>query len=232
MAPKQAYLDGLLDDSSLPTVLCLHGSGTNSSIFNLQSVRIQRALKDTFHFIFLDGPIVTGPGPDVLPIFEGCEPFLRWTGPDIGPIPDETIRIIKNAIKERQKKAPVVAVMGFSQGARLAAGLLFEQQLREREGGEGLGAEFKFGVFCNGTSPPLTDKISEPKELISVPSVHVVGLTDPWRKSSEDLYENYFDKKTATKVELDVGHRFPMLPEQNEKIVSEIRRLYKETVDS
>lgn len=207
----------------------LHGGGTNSDIFNIQSIRIQRALRDTFHFIFPDGPVKALAGPDVLPVFEGCEPFLRWVDKDVGPIPDETIEVIKRAIRERSKIADVVGVMGFSQGAKTAAGLLYEQQLRDKEGeGEGLGADFKFGVFCMGTSPPLTDKLST-HEKIAVPSVHVVGMTDQFRESSRELYEEWFDKKTAKKIELDVGHRLPSLQEDTDKIVKEVRRLYQET---
>ncbi|TVY86966.1 Esterase, partial [Lachnellula willkommii] len=149
MAPKPAYLDGLSeDDADLPTILCLHGGGTNSTIFNVQSIRIQRALRGSFHFIFLDGPFPYPPGPDVLPFFEGCEPFLGWTNrADAGPMQDESLQIIKKAIAERQKISEIVGIMGFSQGARTAAGLLLEQQLRKKGGeGEGLGVDFKFGV--------------------------------------------------------------------------------------
>ena len=231
MAPKPAYRDGLnVDNSDLPTIICLHGGGTNSDIFNIQSIRIQRALRDTFHFIFPDGPGPHGPGPDVLPVFEGCEPFLGWAnGGDAGPIPDETIQIIKKAIKERQRISDIVGVMGFSQGARTAAGLLYEQQLRDKGGeGEGLGVDFKFGVLCMGTSPPLTDKLSE-NELIAIPSIHVVGTSDPWAYSTRELYEGFFDKKTSKKIELDVGHRLPSVQEDTDKIVNEMRRLYRET---
>jgi predicted esterase len=233
MAPKSAYTDGFHGpNSTLPTILCLHGGGTNAAIFNVQSIRIQRALADTFHFIFLEGPVIALPGPGVLPVFDGCEPFLRWATPEAGPIPKETVEIIRAAIKERQKKAEVVGVMGFSQGAKLAAGLLMEQQLREKgREGEGLGAEFKFGVLFNSTTPPYANELLE-NELIAVPSLHVVGKTDPWRKSSVGLYEEYFDKMTGKKIELDVGHRLPNLPDDTDKIVAEIRRLHQETMGS
>jgi len=233
MAPKPAYHDGFHGPSStLPTILCLHGGGTNAAIFNIQSIRIQRALADTFHFIFLEGPIIALPGPGVLPVFDGCEPFLRWATAEAGPAPKETIEIIKTAIKERQKKAGVVGVMGFSQGAKLAAGLLMEQQLREKRGeGEGLGAEFKFGVFFNSTSPPYAKELPE-NELITVPSVHVVGTSDPWRKSSTELYEVYFDKQAGKKFELDINHRLPSSQDDTDMIVAEIRRMHQETLGS
>lgn len=122
--------------------------------------------------------------------------------------------------------------MGFSQGAKLAAGLLMEQQLRAKGAeGEGLGAEFKFGLLFNSTSPPYANELPE-NELIAVPSIHVVGSSDPWRKSSTGLYEEYFDKKTANKIELDVDHRLPNLPEDTDKVVAGIRRLHQETLGS
>ncbi|TVY48931.1 Esterase [Lachnellula occidentalis] len=214
MAPKPAYKDGLsVDNADLPTIICLHGAGTNAAIFNIQSIRIQRALRDSFHFIFLQGPF----------------PYERARTGDAGPMPDESLQVIKKAIAERQRISDVVGIMGFSQGARTAAGLLYEQQLRDKGGeGEGLGVDFKFGVLCMGTSPPLTDKLLQ-NELITVPSIHVVGTSDPWAFSSRELYEGFFDKKTSKKIELDLGHRLPVVEEDTYKIVHAIQRLFRET---
>jgi len=210
----------------LPAILCLHGGGTNHQIFNIQAIRLQRLLSSSFDFFFLDGPFQSPPGPGVLPVFEGCGPFLRWIkiiGED--GIPDETRKVVDEALKERD----FVGVMGFSQGAKLASGLLFEQQLAKKKS-PGIGG-FKFGVLLCGTSPPLTSALAveEKTEIISIPAVHVVGLQDPWRDSSREMFEKYFDKESSKKLEFDIGHHLPSAENETAKIADEILRLYKET---
>lgn len=50
-----------------PAILCLHGGGTNVTIFKVQTIRIQRALSSHFEFVFLDAPFEAEPGPGVHP---------------------------------------------------------------------------------------------------------------------------------------------------------------------
>jgi predicted esterase len=207
---------------TLPSILCLHGGGTNATIFNIQAIRLQRALSSTFNFVFLDAPFPGPPGPGVLPIFEGCGPFLRWTkSPADNNLPDETRALITNACKE----TAFVGVLGFSQGAKLAAGLLLEQHVKKEKG-------FSFGVLLMGTSPPLVGGLSEEERgtKIGVPSVVVVGKEDPWREEGRSLFWEFCDREKATLVELDVGHRLPTLEAETQIIVDEILKLYRETV--
>jgi len=214
-----------------PAILCLHGSGTNSTIFNVQSIRIQRALASYFSFVFIDGPFETVPGPGVLPFFEGCGPFFRWIS-TTGQIemPRETKEVILK-IEEQQKQKDgrgFVGVMGFSQGGRAAAGLLLEQQLkygtREKDG-------LRFGVFLNSTSPPMAYGITEKDlvEQIKLPSLHVVGTEDPWADSGRRLELEHFNQEQSVMLEFNVGHRLPMLEEDTMKIVKEILRMHQES---
>jgi predicted esterase len=213
--------------NSKPCILCLHGGGTNARIFNIQTIRIQRALSSTFEFIFIDAPFESPPGPGVLPFFEGCGPFYRWIAPGEDTLPDATRRLIDETARLRGGQKRVVGVLGFSQGARLAAGLLLELQLGGKEG-----EDFKFGVFLMGTAPPLTSNSlgdEEKKVLITTPSVHVVGVYDPYVNESEMLFNEHFDGRTARKLEFQVGHRLPTIEADTKMIVDEILRLYRET---
>jgi len=201
-----------------------------NGIFNIQTIRIQRALSSTFEFIFIDAPFESPPGPGVLPVFEGCGPFYRWTkslwtklGED--GMPDATRKLIDETVRLRGGYGRVVGILGFSQGAKLAAGLLLEQQLRGKEG-------FKFGVCLMGVTPPLTSnslKAEDKKVLITVPSVHVVGLDDPWLSEGRKLYDEHFDWRTARKMEFQVEHRLPIVEAETQMIADEILRLYRET---
>ncbi|KAK3292395.1 uncharacterized protein B0H64DRAFT_376936 [Chaetomium fimeti] len=65
-------------EPQLPTILCIHGHGTNVAILRLQASRIVHALSDKFRFVFVDAPFTSLPGPGVVPVFSDFKPFLRW----------------------------------------------------------------------------------------------------------------------------------------------------------
>ncbi|PMD35297.1 hypothetical protein L207DRAFT_516244 [Hyaloscypha variabilis F] len=221
MTQQVGYGSTANNPTSLPSILCLHGGGTNSMIFNIQTIRLQRALSSKFNFVFLDGPFPGPPGPGVLPVFESCGPFLRWTrSPSDATLSEETRTLITNACE----KTEFVGVMGFSQGAKLAAGLLLEQQVKGRKG-------FKFGVLLMGVSPPMVSGLSEEEKAtrINVPSVVVLGKEDPWREEGRRLYDEFWEEGKASLLELGIGHRLPTLDFENSMIVDEILRLYSET---
>jgi len=120
--------------------------------------------------------------------------------------------------------------LGFSQGGRLAAGLLVEQERRE-ELGVDEGDGFKFGVFLNTPSPPMSELVYEEGgvEKLRVPSVNVVGKQDKWFESSKKMHAEYFEEETAKLVEFDIGHRLPSERADIMAVAMEILRLYMET---
>lgn len=117
MATQNGAVNGSSPLPNLPTILCLHGGGTSSTIFNIQTIRLQRALSSNFSFIFLDAPFESPAGPGVLPVFEGCGPFYRWLS--LGGEGLQTTRdLIKHTLLEPDKegkKRNAVGVLGFSQ---------------------------------------------------------------------------------------------------------------------
>ncbi|CZT04210.1 uncharacterized protein RCO7_10825 [Rhynchosporium graminicola] len=217
--------------SSKPALLCLHGGGTNTTIFNIQTIRLQRALSASFDFVFIDAPFEAPPGPGVMPVFEGCGPFYRWTELGSQDMPEATHKKIADVLSSRDKN--IVGIIGFSQGAKLGAGICLEQQIRaSRTVDVKQGGLVKFAVFLNSTSPPLTSSTLTAEEvsvLIRIPSLHVVGLQDPWRGDSEKLYGDSFDKGHSKKIEFDLGHRLPSSDQDTALIAMEIMRMYRET---
>lgn len=228
--------------SPLPVIICLHGGGTNSTIFNVQTIRLQRALTSYFDLVFLDAPFASPAGPGVLPFFEGCGPFYRWGNHGSPDLSDETRRKIRDRIEEVEKgkgdfekkgKREVVGVLGFSQGGRCAAGLVLEQQLGVESPLNSFKG-FKFGVFLNSTSPPLvsaslTDE--ERKEKVRLRGVHIIGSEDPWRDEGFKLWKEHFEEESSVLEELECGHRLPVKEEDTQKIVKEIVRAWKEVRD-
>ena len=78
------------------------------------------------------------------------------------------------------KNPEIAGIIGYSEGASLAATYLLEEQRRQRE--EGRPRRLKCGIFITGwpaMTPDkgfiLADEDDEEVELIDVPTLHVVG---------------------------------------------------------
>jgi hypothetical protein len=127
-----------------PRILCLHGGGTNARIFRAQCRTLSRALEPHFRLAYAEAPYPSTAGPDVLSVYASEGPFKRWLPwlkehvQNQVAVDDATaVRDIDAAIKRAMDDddatgadGPWVAIIGFSQGAKLAASLLFRQQQR------------------------------------------------------------------------------------------------------
>ena len=209
-----------------PAILCLHGGGTNSDIFEFQTAKLRRMLASRYQFIFADGPVRSRPGPGVLPFFQGCGPFRRWVRDRFKGTEDEKARALEEdegaaeralaeALDGRSQK--IVGVMGFSVGGGMAAALLERGQRMlagHRETGQAAKAweDLEFGIFLMGT-PPSWGAVSRrgeemEREMVRLPTVHVHGLRDPWLEQSRVLFRHCVGEETgsAELLEFDVGH--------------------------
>ena len=211
--------------ANLPRILCLHGGGTSALIFQIQLRRLVYALREQFSFVFVTAPIESAPGPDVLPVFADLGPFYRWGALDSQG--EESVQLqVRELLKDAIEKdgGDFVGVLGFSQGARMAAGLLSDQERGENEGMP----NWKFGVLLCGSHPPYSLRasraslngskdevkidesgvISEPtvEEMIRVPSVHMRGLRDVHMEKGRRLAKFFSDK---IEFEFDQGHHLP-----------------------
>ncbi|KAL2050614.1 hypothetical protein ABVK25_009122 [Lepraria finkii] len=213
-------------NSHLPRLLCLHGGGTSAMIFKIQTRRLQWSLRQHFRFVFVDAPFESAAGPGVLPVFENCGPYHRWfiLGSSTPERDQQRVRqVLRKAIADDPGDGEFVGVMGFSQGGRMAAGLLADQ-----EEGEATGLPYwQFAVLLCASYPPLSmsnerarkepkgvvdehGEISEPeeREIISIPSVHVRGTLDPHREKGRRLAK-YFNRETSVSMEFVMGHHLP-----------------------
>ena len=221
---------------SLPCLLCIHGGGTSASIFKIQTTRLQRALSGHFRFVFVDGPFECEAGPGVLPFFDGMGPYRRWINEE-GFDEDKVRPLLRKRMAE--DGGQFVGVLGFSQGARLALGLLHEKQEMEPEAFY----ELRFGVFICGTYPPLGLSSSlfevapiaqfeshswdeKHENILSIPSIHVIGDNDPYRHKSR-LLAQCSEPSSASIMRFRMGHHLPVLPADTQRLADGILNLYR-----
>ncbi|KAL8943626.1 MAG: hypothetical protein Q9211_000916 [Gyalolechia sp. 1 TL-2023] len=228
-------IQSIVPKSDLPCLLCLHGGGTSAHIFSIQTRRLQRALANHFRFVFVDGPFECPAGPGVLPFFEGMGPYRRWIDAD-GDDRGKVRPLLRKTMAE--DGGNFVGVLGFSQGARLALGLLHEKQEKHPEAFE----EFGFGVFVCGTYPPLglsstlfpvtptalfESQHWEAKHgrILTVPSIHVMGDKDPFLWKSR-LLAQCSEPSSATVMEFSTGHQLPVRAADTQRLADRIIRLH------
>ncbi|KAF9760637.1 hypothetical protein IL306_004223, partial [Fusarium sp. DS 682] len=137
-------------------------------------------------------------------------------------------------------------LLGFSQGANIAASLLRRQQSWKHYGHSVTGsspastlleAEFRFAVLLAGRGPLLwmrSDVVDhnelerEKQEQLHLPTLHVHGLRDEMIARHRELVE-YCQKDTARVLEWDGDHRVPIRSADVAALVHDVMSVAKET---
>jgi predicted esterase len=163
------------NSEALPRLLCLHGGGVNAAIFKAQSRSLIRHLQHSFRLVWADGPFFCDPHSDVIHVYGDYGPFRRWLRwlPEHAEIDAESCieeigYAIRTAMEDDDRDGGTgewVGLVGFSQGAKLSASLLLEQQAREKiasknqtkdigTGPIGIpGLNWRFAVLLAGRAP-------------------------------------------------------------------------------
>lgn len=155
-------------------VLCLHGMGTNGAIFEAQTASFRSFLPPHFTFDFLDAehdsPAAEGIG-EVYPA-----PYLCWYPvPTRGSVTDAH-EFVWDVIRE---DGPFDAVMGFSQGAALAASVLLHHQISFPQEPP----PFRLAIFICGSLPFSIDNDFgvDLTQLFSVVTDPISGDIKRWK---------------------------------------------------
>ena len=146
-----------------------------------------------------------------------------------------------------------VAVLGFSQGAKVAASLLFDQQAREAAASGSAESNWRFAVILAGRAPlvslsPATADIpnlataaqvsngweeieadDDARHVLRLPTVHVHGLQDPGLHLHRRLFRQYCAPGSATLVEWDGIHRVPFKSADIQKVTEAILDVARRT---
>ncbi|KAB8437405.1 hypothetical protein FH972_025083 [Carpinus fangiana] len=239
-------IDGEDPTLPLPRIMCLHGGGTNSRIFRLQCRGLERALRSTFRLVYAEAPFPAKPGPDVTAVYKDCGPFKAWLRiwPD-DPVQDATdvmtevhdsIMAAKRHDDARGATGAWVGLLGFSQGAKLAASIIYSQQLRWQANSDSIWHGYRFAILLAGRGPlvwthpsktmprglvdaaqptmmpaeKLETVLNSVEHLLRVPTIHVHGLQDPNIGLHRKLLHRYCDPENATLLEWDGAHRVPI----------------------
>ncbi|MCJ1303564.1 hypothetical protein MMC08_006374 [Hypocenomyce scalaris] len=140
-----------------------------------------------------------------------------------------------------EEEGPFEGVIGYSEGALVAATLLLDEKARwqkaaaegssaKKGGGSGSGSMLKCAIFFSGW-PPIAPEggcvilADESEEVIDVPTCHVLGASDPWVQGCMALY-NICDAETAQVFDHGRGHLVP----RDSKTVEELGNVVREFV--
>ncbi|KAK0649877.1 serine hydrolase FSH [Cercophora newfieldiana] len=251
---------------ALPRILCLHGGGVNGKVFQLQCRGLLAGeLSKHFRFVFINGPFVCAPHGAIGTVYGDFAPFYRWLRwePEHEELDArlaalELLDHCNDQMNADEGTGPWVGVLGFSQGAKMAANFLWMQ---ERLNGPvpmlASDVRFRFGVFMAGSAPPVmldphgvlqpvprhidtadtlgtsvfTDwpESNEGEHSIAAPTLHVHGLRDPGIEGHRKLFRWYVKPGTAKLVEWDGDHRIPLKKSDVQPVVDGILDMARQT---
>ncbi|ROV86859.1 hypothetical protein VMCG_10814 [Cytospora schulzeri] len=164
--------------------LCLHGMGTNSKIFEMQTAAIRHALGSQHSFEFIDGAVPAEMAPGVK-AFAGpedeCLQYVDYNSTE------SCLKGLHDLEKLVDEEGPFDGVMSFSLGATLAASLMVHKLLKDPRM-ERLQPIFRCAIFFCGGIPEVISEGNHAErrtlsfeadgELIDVPTAHIWGAND------------------------------------------------------
>ncbi|KAJ1396097.1 Serine hydrolase FSH [Sesbania bispinosa] len=206
-----------------PRFLCLHGFRTSAEILKKQVYKWPQSVLDSLDLVFLDAPFPCQGKSDVEGIFD--PPYYEWFqfNKEFTEYTnfDECLQYIEDYMI---KHGPFDGLLGFSQGAILAAGL---PGLQEKGVALTKVPKVKFLIIIGGAkfrSPSVVEKAySSP---ISCPSLHFLGETDFLRQYGNELLESCVEPVV---IHHPKGHTIPRLDDESLKtMMNFIERIQKD----
>ncbi|KAJ5772355.1 hypothetical protein N7520_002884 [Penicillium odoratum] len=168
--------------------LCLHGASTNTEILEIQIGGLRQKLSKKGHtFKFMNGKFVAPVEGELEGVVDG--PFYNHYDRDRTPGSTVT-EAIEHTHRTIAEEGPFDAVLGFSQGAALAAAMII-QHAKKNPGAPPL---FRVAVFLCGAAPWEESGLMQIKAApdtypINIPTANVVGKLDSIYDSSMELYK-------------------------------------------
>jgi pimeloyl-ACP methyl ester carboxylesterase len=98
--------------------------GVDANVFRSQTTSFRELLPNSYDFTFLDGPVLCDPSPDASDFYAG--PYRSWFNT---PSREKVQKAHNYVLKVVREAKGFDMVMGFSQGAALAASLILHHQM-------------------------------------------------------------------------------------------------------
>lgn len=137
----------------------------------------------------------------------------EFLGNDSAPLRSDVARMLDDLYKIVEEHGPFYGLIGYSEGATVAATLIVNDLKRRQE--KGLeGSSFECAIFFHGWPPLATEGeetlmlSDEVGEIITIPTFHIVGASDPYLVGSMALF-SVCDSGTAEMFDHGRGHMVP-----------------------
>lgn len=201
--------------------------------------------------------ILTGILQDVVSVYSTFGPFHRWLRsepehPNIDPkaATDMIQKSLYDAMKEDDHRGGFgewAGLLGFSQGAKICASLLLQQQVGSELGIDQTQTTYRFAILLAGRGPlisldpqmvmnealvdaseigslrvPAGGFVGNQEHVLRLPTVHVHGMRDPGLKLHRQLLEHYCEMESVRLVEWDGSHRVPIKSKDVAAVVKQI----------
>lgn len=231
---------------------------------------LERSLSCAFRLVYAEGLFPAQPGSDVTSVYKRYGPFKAWQRMTPNDEPEHNaqgpINLIEYALfaamhadDRRGATGEFVALLGFSQGAKMAASLLHMQEMRHQRpswSAYGIWPKFRFGILLSGRGPLvcLAPEMATPRgfvdatkpatttmedvftsiegstgHILRIPTIHVHGLQDPGLESHRKMLRCYCSPNNVILLEWEGGHRVPIQSKHVSPIVEQIRSLAWQT---
>lgn len=227
-------------------------------IFQMQCLVLEKRLGLFFRLVYAQAPFTsTAPGPDVTAVYKNHGPFRVWfcdhnmskvlTSRDVATAIDASLALAMAADDAKGATGDWASLLGFSQGAKAAASILYRKQRC------GI-TSFRFAILFAGRGPLvwLMPDVPQPcglvdaatqftnpsspwlamgsdEHILRLPTVHVPGVDNPGLEHHRDLLREYCDPLQATLLEWAGDHRMPITSRGVETVVQQIHRVARET---
>ncbi|KAJ1830487.1 Ovarian cancer-associated protein 2 [Coemansia sp. RSA 2703] len=202
-------------------ILCLHGYTQSGPSFRARTGPLRRGLGKQIEWVYATAPHLAATTFDSQATDAPSEPMAWWNmhGGDTKRVWADVEDSVKALQKVAADEGPFDGVLGFSQGAGMAAVMLALGQKQE----SGI-PRFKFAVLISGFYPQMQAfEEALGGSRMQVPSLHVLGAADAVvpKTRGEELAQRAFENAEVHVHE--GGHYVPAN--------AEWRRVYKEFIE-
>ena len=226
--------------NNLPQLLCLHGWRSNSEISKIHLNNL--GITDRFRRTYLNGPLESDmPADDAVGIL-AAGPYYSWCAQSQHGDPadfnmDEIIQSLYSLllhlllVPDDMVESCYDAVFGFSQAVSfivlLSIPAVRNRLLQDMGLPPMIREPWKFVIATCGANVRVVKKVLQyfeipiPSRKINIPSLHIIGIHDPFKLQSEEMY-TMFQSKMALPMYLDSGHEVPGLTKRMTRLPGEI----------